>query len=125
MITENPDGGVHGDTENPETETHSQEIAFPGGVAKKPVSYKPARDIIQLDWEPKTNVGGIIIPEKSQKAMNLSFYSIPVLAAGPKCEVVKVGDQVLLPAEAILTVRYDGRTVYFCNEQKVLAVVSE
>lgn len=99
------------------------EIPFPGGVVRPKPKYRCTRDIILLDWEPKTMQGGIIIPEKSQKAMQLSFYSIPVIAAGPECKVVKSGDNVLLPAEAILRVPYDGHVAYFCNEHKVLAVV--
>lgn len=124
MITEsNPDGGTHGDLDPAEIET--QQIAFPGGVLRPKATYRCVRDIILLDWEPPTKAGEIILPQKSQQAMKLSFYSIPVIAAGPKCEVVKAGDMVLLPAEAILKVTYDGRTVFFCNEQKVLAVVEE
>ncbi len=115
--------------ENPITEGGKKsagteiEIPFPGGLVKKPVKYRCTRDIIQLDWEPQSSIGGIIIPEKSQQAMKLSFYTIPVLAAGPDCKVVKEGDNVLLPSEAILRVAYEGRVVYFCNEMKVLAVV--
>lgn len=115
---------------NPEepasTETHKSIIPLPGFDGPKPaMKYRPCRDIIQLDWEPMSSIGGIIIPEKAQQGMKLSFYSIPVLAAGPDCKVVKEGDNVLLPSEAILKVQYDGRVVYFCNEMKVLAVIEE
>lgn len=110
----------------PEDQGTEIEIPFPGGGAIRPKpAYRPCRDIIQLDWEPKSSIGGIIIPEKAQQGMKLSFYSIPVLAAGPDCKVVKAGDSVLLPSEAILRVQYDGQVVYFCNEMKVLAVIEE
>lgn len=121
----NPDGGLHGDTDQAETEMHPQEIAFPGAVARRAVTYKPTRDIILLQWEPQSAVGGIIIPDKAKQVMKLSFHSIPVIAVGPDCKTVKAGDNVLLPEEAILTVKYDGRVAYFCNEMKVLAVISE
>lgn len=99
---------------------HLQEIPFQkSGDAPK---YRCYGEIIQLDWTPPT-FGNLVIPEKSQAKMGLPFFKIKVIAAGPDCKLVKVGDHVLMPQQVILKAQWDGGLAYFSSESKILGIV--
>ncbi len=123
MITPNEDSQTGG---SPQPEMHESVVPFTmqtGLKADKP-SYKPYGEIIQLDWTPKENIGGIEIPKHLQAKMGLPFFKVLVIAAGDGCKQVKAGDYVLMPQQVILHAKWDAETVYFSSESKILAVVS-
>ncbi len=112
-----PDGGV---------EMHEATVPFTLHTnlsATKP-TYKPYGEIIQLDWTPQENIGGIVIPQKSQAKMGLPFFKVKVLAVGPECKMVKVGDHVIIPQQVILHAKWDGDLAFFTSENKIVAVVA-
>lgn len=90
--------------------------------APKP-TYKPYGEIIQLDWTPQENIGGIVIPKQSQAKMGLPFFKVKVLAAGPDVKLAKAGTWVLLPQQVILHAKWADDTAYFSSESKILGVV--
>ena len=90
--------------------------------ATKP-TYKCYGEILQLDWTPQDNIGGIHIPKASQAKIGLPFFKVKVLAAGPDCKLAKKGDWVLLPQQVILHAKWDSDLAFFTSENKILAVV--
>lgn len=117
-----PEENAGGDTA---PEMHESTVPFTLHTnlnATKPV-YKPYGEILQLDWTPQEQIGGIVIPKQSQAKMGLPFFRVKVLAAGPDCKMVKVGDYVIIPQQVILHAKWDGDLAFFTSENKIVAVV--
>lgn len=89
------------------------------------INFEPLRDwvIFQPHLLDKTE-SGIIIPEEAKK--NMSTNIVKVLAAGPKCEKVKVGDTVLVhPESGALVINLDGVEYACINEFQVVGVIPQ
>ena len=89
------------------------------------INFEPLRDwvIFQPHLLDQTE-SGIIIPEQAKK--NMSTNIVKVLAAGPKCEKVKVGDTVLVhPESGALVINLDGVEYACINEFQVVGVIPQ
>lgn len=95
----------------------------PASLKASRATYRPYGEIIQLDWTPQEQIGGIVIPKASQAKLGLPFFKVKVLAAGPDVKIAKAGTWVLLPQQVILHAKWDGGIAYFSSESKILAVV--
>lgn len=99
------------------------EIPFPATNGTK---FKPNGNNVQLAYVPQGDrtEGGVIIPGH---AVKLEFITASVIAVGPKCEVVKPGDRVVVALKGLVNgekgVSVDGRRFFFTQEQVILAVV--
>ncbi len=51
------------------------------------------------------------------------FVTCKVTSAGPGCDLVKVGDTILIATKAIMGVKHDGQEVWVTQENTILAVV--
>lgn len=85
--------------------------------------YEPVGDYIQLDYVKPEKVGEIHLPGNAK--IQLQYVESVVLAVGPKCTQVAVGNKLLLATAAMLVIPAGsgGLTVTLTKEDKVLAVV--
>ncbi len=89
---------------------------------------KPLRDMLLLtDKIPPGMIGLILVPDIGTSA-NKSGCFCEVLAAGPKCELVKVGDTVHVSAygshpASELELEYQGKKCFLIRERDVNGVV--
>lgn len=86
----------------------------------KPV-YKPYGTVMVLDYFPPDKAGTLHLPNGAKPLFD--FVTCPVLAVGPGCDLVKVGDRILLASKAIMGVKHDGHEIYVTQENTILAVV--
>lgn len=87
------------------------------------INFEPLRDwvVFKLPTIDKTE-SGIIIPDKAKKSMTKNI--VKVLAVGPNCEKVKVGDTVLVhPESGALVIHVDNQEYACINEFQVVGVI--
>lgn len=86
------------------------------------ITYEPYGDNVQLELSGDAEkVGAIIMPQRRQLP---AWCEAVVVAAGPKCVLVKVGDLVLINSGAVLKGQTTDLGVFaFTKEDKILAVV--
>ena len=98
----------------------AQQIPFPG-VAPK---YLPAGNNLLLDYQKPTMAGSIILPHQAKE---LDTIVATVLAKGPKCEHIQVGQRVCILTKALIGgvngLMVEGRRIYLTQEQTVITVV--
>lgn len=87
-------------------------------VIYMPTKYIPFNHIIQLDYSPATKIGEIHLPQGMKKVAGFEFVRCTVLAVGPECKQVKVGDVVVLPT-AMMQKCEDA---WFTGEDKIMAI---
>lgn len=84
-------------------------------------TYKPYGNVLFLDYQPPAQLGQIHLPN-GQKPL-FDFITCKVTAAGKACDLVKVGDTILIASKAIMGVKHDGHSVWVTQENTILAVV--
>jgi hypothetical protein len=89
-------------------------------LGKKP-TYKPYGNVMVLDYTPPEKIGQIHVPNGIKTLTE--FITCAVTAAGPGCDLVKVGDRILIATKAIMGVRHDGHEIWVTQENTILAVV--
>lgn len=89
------------------------------------INFEPTRDwvIFRPHILDQTD-SGIIIPDAAKKSMSTNV--VKVLAAGPKCEMVKVGDTILVhPESGALVIDLDGVDYACINEFQVVGIIPQ
>ena len=89
------------------------------------VNFKPTRDWVLLPLKKKTQTdSGIILSEQAAKSLQTNI--LPVLAAGPKCEMVKEGDFVMVhPTSEGLIIDLDEGQFVMVNEFMICGVIPQ
>jgi co-chaperonin GroES (HSP10) len=90
---------------------------------ERKIKFKPTRDWIVFDSPrvEKTDTGIHLLGD-SQKSISSNI--VEVLAAGPACETVKVGDTVLVhPESAALIIHVEDGEYACVNEFQVVGVI--
>ncbi len=112
---------------NPEdTASHEPEMVEIPFPVTNDIKFKPNGNNVQLAYvqEGERTEGGIVIPGSARK---LDFITASVIAVGPKCELVKAGDRVVVALKGLVNgetgVMVDGRRFFFSQEQVILAVI--
>ena len=89
------------------------------------MNFTPTRDwvVFPLPQKDKTD-SGIIIPEQAQKSIASNI--VKVVKAGPKCEMVKEGDTILVhPHSEALVIKIEGKEYACINEFQVVGVIPQ
>ena len=89
------------------------------------INFEPLRDLVVFKPHLVDQTdSGIFIPDQAKK--NMSSNIVKVLAAGPKCEKVKVGDTVLVhPESGALVITLGGQDYACINEFQVVGVIPQ
>lgn len=120
---------IEGDTHEPESEMHAQEIKFPGAEdggapALTPITIRPNGVNILIQYEKPEKAGEIFLPNQ---AKGLEFIVALVLEVGPDCKFVKKRDAVILAAKAIVNgdkgVQIGGNRLFFTQENLIVAII--
>jgi chaperonin GroES len=85
------------------------------------VSIKPLADRVvaqQVEAEQKT-ASGIYLPDKAQEKPKVA----KVVAAGPDCKSVKVGDKILYEDFSTTNVKVGTQEYIIVKEEKILATI--
>lgn len=91
-------------------------------TGKKPI-YRPYGNVLVLDYTPPEKLGQIHLPNGAKPLFD--FVTCGVVAAGKACDLVKVGDRILIATKAIMGVRHDGHEIWVTQENTILAVVED
>ena len=89
------------------------------------LNFLPTRDwvVLPLQRKDKTDAG---IELLEGAANSLRTNILEVLAAGPKCELVKTGDTVMVhPSTEGLLVEIDGKECVMVNEFSICGILPE
>lgn len=87
------------------------------------MKFQPTRDWVVFDL-PKVEMtdSGIIVPEKAQASIASNI--VKVIKAGPKCELVKEGDTVLVhPESGVLVIKIEGKEYACVNEFQIVGIL--
>ena len=92
-------------------------------MSKKKITFKPTRDwVLVPDPREEVTDAGIIIPESAQSKMQTNI--LEVLATGPECKWVKVGDKIMVdPSGKGHIIDLDDTTYVVIAEFMVLGVM--
>lgn len=92
-------------------------------MATTTINFQPTRDWLVLPIQKKTTTDSGIILSPSQ-AKSLETNILPVLAHGPKCEVVKTGDTVMIhPTSEGLIIEVEGKEYVMVNEFTICGII--
>jgi len=92
-------------------------------MSKKKISFKPTRDWVLVPDPRQTETdSGIILPEGVSDKLQTNI--LEVLAVGPECKWVKVGDTVLIdPSGKGHIINLDDKTYVIIAEFMVLGIM--
>jgi len=87
------------------------------------INFKPTRDWIVLPLQRKDQTdAGILLTGGAENSLRSNI--LQVIAAGPKCEMVKEGDTVMVhPTSEGLIVDIEGNDYVMINEFQVCGVI--
>ena len=87
------------------------------------INFKPTRDWIVLPLQRKDQTdAGILLTGGAENSLRSNI--LKVIAAGPKCEMVKEGDTVMVhPTSEGLIVDIEGNDYVMINEFQVCGVI--
>lgn len=89
------------------------------------INFEPLRDwvVFKVPLVEMTE-SGVIIPDQAKKSMTSNV--VKVLAVGPTCEKVKVGDTVLVhPESGALVIDLKGQEYACINEFQIVGVIPQ
>lgn len=89
------------------------------------INFKPTRDWLVLPYQKQSETeGGILLTDSA--AHTLRSNVLKVLAAGPKCEMVKEGDIVMVhPTSEGLIINIEDEQYVMVNEFMICGVFPE
>ena len=89
------------------------------------INFEPTRDwVIFRPYLLDQTDSGIVIPDVAKKSMSTNV--VKVLVAVPKCEMVKVGDTVLVhPESGALVIDLDGVEYACINEFQIVGIIPQ
>lgn len=87
------------------------------------INFLPTRDWIVLPLQRKDQTdAGILLTGGAENSLRSNI--LKVVAAGPKCEMVKTGDTVMVhPTSEGLVVEIDGKDYVMVNEFQICGVI--
>lgn len=92
-------------------------------MKENPTEFQPVGDNIQIDLEGgQEKIGSIYLPQNMQKAPTVLAK---VVAVGPLCKQIKVGQWAVISVAQVLVLKLDGEECAFTKEDRVLAVVDK
>jgi co-chaperonin GroES (HSP10) len=89
------------------------------------INFEPTRDWVVLPVKnTEKTEAGIILPESVQKTIKTNI--LPVVAAGPACEHIKVGQTVMVhPTTEGLIIDVDGVSHVMVNEFMICGIIPD
>tara|TARA_R110002096_G_scaffold269996_2_gene463887 strand:+ start:4705 stop:4992 length:288 start_codon:yes stop_codon:yes gene_type:complete len=89
------------------------------------INFDPTRDWVVLPViDSEKTESGIILPESVQKTIKTNI--LPVVAAGPACEHIKVGQTVMVhPTTEGLVIEIDEVKYVMVNEFMICGIIPE
>jgi hypothetical protein len=120
MIQEsNPDGGIHGDTDQAET-SHIVVLPFTAPGLK----FRPNGNYIRLAYQKPEKVGSLHIPGQAKP---MDFIVATALDVGPDCKFVKPSDRVMVATKGIIGgvegVTVEGTRTFWTQENLCVTVI--
>mgnify|MGYP003646893688 CR=1 FL=1 len=88
------------------------------------INFQPTRDWLVLPMSKQDETeSGIYLPEGKARA-SLKKNVLPVIAHGPKCELIKTGDTVMIhPTSEGLVIDVEGKEYVMVNEFTICGVI--
>jgi co-chaperonin GroES (HSP10) len=89
------------------------------------INFIPTRDWVVLPLQRKDQTdAGILLTGGAENSLRTNI--LEVVAAGPKCEMVKQGDTVMVhPTSEGLIVQIDGKDYVMINEFQICGVIPQ
>lgn len=89
------------------------------------IKFQPTRDWLVLPYQKQNETeAGILLSDAAAHTLRTNI--LEVLAAGPKCEMVKEGDTVMVhPTSEGLIIDLDGKQYVMVNEFMICGIVPQ